>query len=279
MNHKKALLAGFLALALAVPAAAQKMKTISGQGRYTSRTLAEMPAFTKVEVRGDVEVDFMQQPNVAVNVSGPENLVHLADVRVENGVLIIGYTQPVRVRGERNLKVAVSAPELEFVSVQQGGEFEVIGSLHTNAEVFGIVATQNADVSIDHLQSASSVHVTASDRAEVELNHMQVQRVDAFQNDRAEIDLSGKTQGVLLVNGGSRTLDAEDLRSETVAANLFSSGDIKAYVTYLLVAKAEGRGKIIYKGYPTEIERKGNLKKIRRDRDDDHDYDDDDYDD
>ena len=84
---------------------------------------------------------------------------------------------------------------------------------------------------------------------------------------------------MLLVNGGSRTLDAEDLRSETVAANLFSSGDIKAYVTYLLVAKAEGRGKIIYKGYPTEIERKGNLKKIRRDRDDDHDYDDDDYDD
>ena len=276
MNHKKALLAGFLALALAVPAAAQKMKTISGQGRYTSRTLAEMPAFTKVEVRGDVEVDFMQQPNVAVNVSGPENLVHLADVRVENGVLIIGYTQPVRVRGERNLKVAVSAPELEFVSVQQGGEFEVRGSLHTNKLM--LMAEQDSEISADHIQ-ASSVLAQASGRAEIDLNRVQADRVEATAEGRADVDLSGDVQEAVLTNNGAGEVDAEDLRSETVAANLFSSGDIKAYVTYLLVAKAEGRGKIIYKGYPTEIERKGNLKKIRRDRDDDHDYDDDDYDD
>ena len=274
MNHKKAILTGVLALLLALPAAAQKVKTVSGQGRYMSRAVQELGAFKAVEVRGDIEVDFMQRPNVAVTVSGPENLVRLSNVYVENGVLVVEYTQPIRVRGERNLRVAVSAPELAAVTVDQNGEFEVIGPLHTNVEVFAIVAKQNADVSIDHLQSSSLVHVTASDRAEVELNHMQVQRVEATQNDRAEIDLSGKTQDVLLVNGGSRTLDAEDLRAEVVAANLFSSGDIKAYATYRLVAKAEGRGKIIYKGYPTEIEREGNPKKIRRDRDDDHDYDD-----
>ena len=276
MNYKKALLAGFLALALAVPAAAQKMKTISGQGRYTSRTLAEMPAFTKVEVRGDAEVDFMQQPNVAVNVSGPENLVHLADVRVENGVLIIGYTQPVRVRGERNLKVAVSAPELEKVSVQQGGEFEVRGSLHTNKLM--LMAEQDSEISADHIQ-ASSVLAQASGRAEIDLNRVQADRVEATAEGRADVDLSGDVQEAVLTNNGAGEVDAEDLRAVTVHATVNASGSVKAFPSEVFYAEANGRGRIEYKGYPSTVKRTGNLKKIRRDRDDDHDYDDDDYDD
>ena len=268
MNHKKAILAAVLAVALAVPAAAQKMKTISGQGRYTSRAVQGLGAFSAVEVRGDVEVDFMQRPNVAVNVSGPENLVQLADVRVENGVLIIGYTQPVRVRGERDLKVAVSAPELASVAVHQNGDFEVRGSLH--ADQLSLQSAGDAEIAADHIQ-ASSVTIEAADRSDVDLGRVQADRVEATAHNRAEIDLSGDVQQAVLTNNGSGDVDAEDLRAATVTATGNASGSIKVNPTEALYATANGRGKIEYRGYPSKVERNGNSKKIRRDRDDDYD--------
>lgn len=276
MNHKKLFFTGVLALCLAVPASAQKMQTVVGEGRYTSRTLADVPAFTEVEVRGDAEVDFMQQPNTSVSISGAENLVQMSDVRVENGVLVVGFTRPVHIRGERHLKVTVSAPTLEKVSVQQGGEFEVRGSLHTNKLM--LMAEQDSEISADHIQ-ASSVLAQASGRAEIDLNRVQADRVEATAEGRADVDLSGDVQEAVLTNNGAGEVDAEDLRAATVTATANASGDIKAFPSETFYANANGRGTIEYKGYPTTVKRTGNTRKIRRDRDDDHDYDDDDYDD
>ena len=275
MNHKKAILTGVLALLLALPAAAQKVKTVSGQGRYMSRAVQELGAFKAVEVRGDIEVDFMQRPNVAVTVSGPENLVRLSNVYVENGVLIIGYTQPVRVRGERNLRVAVSAPELAAVTVDQNGEFEVRGSLDT--QTLALKTYLDSEFSADHIQ-ATSVTIEASDRSDVDLGRVSADRVEAVAHNRAEVDLSGDVEEAVLTNNGSGDVDAEDLRAVTVTATGNASGAIKVFPTEALYATANGRGRIEYKGYPTTLETNGNYKKIRRDRDDDHDYDDDDYD-
>ncbi len=269
MNHKKLFFTGVLALCLAVPASAQKMQTVVGEGRYTSRTLADVPAFTEVEVRGDAEVDFMQQPNTSVSISGAENLVQMSDVRVENGVLVVGFTRPVRIRGERHLKVTVSAPTLEKVSVQQGGEFEVRGSLHTNKLM--LMAEQDSEISADHIQ-ASSVLAQASGRAEIDLNRVQADRVEATAEGRADVDLSGDVQEAVLTNNGAGEVDAEDLRAATVTATANASGDIKAFPSETFYANANGRGTIEYKGYPTTVKRTGNTRKIRRDRD--HDYED-----
>lgn len=268
MNHKKAILTGVLALLLALPAAAQKMKTVSGQGRYMSRAVQELGAFNAVEVRGDIEVDFMQRPNAAVTVSGLENLVRLSNVYVENGVLVVEYTQPIRVRGERNLRVAVSAPELAAVTVDQNGEFEVRGSLDT--QTLSLKAYLDSEISADHIQ-ATSVTIEASDRSDVDLGRVSADRVEAVAHNRAEVDLSGDVEEAVLTNNGSGDVDAEDLRAVTVTATGNASGAIKVFPTEALYATANGRGRIEYKGYPTTLETNGNYKKIRRDRDEDYD--------
>lgn len=240
------------------------MQTVRGEGRYVSQKLEKLPAFDAVDVRGDADVDFMQQSAVSVTISGRENLVELADVRVEDGVLVVGFTRPVHVRGEHHLRVAVGAPKLRSVSTSQGGDFEVHGMLKT-ADLT-VTATQDSEISADFVQ-ADSVTATASGRAEIDLGRLETARVRATASDRAEIDLSGKTGEAFVENNGSGEIDADDLRADTVHAYVNGSGDVKVYALNVLHAVANGRGKIEYKGNPVTVNREGNFKKIMRDRD------------
>lgn len=256
-------------LLVAAPAFAERMQTVWGEGRYVSRSIQPLPAFHAVEVRGDAEVDFMQHPNISVTVSGRENLVSFSDVRVENGVLIVGFTRPIHIRGEQHLRVAVSAPDLQAVSVSQGGEFEVRGALQT--ESLKLVASQDSEISMDFVQ-AYAVEAAASGRAEIEINRLSAQRVNASISDRADMDLAGSAEEVSLINDGRGEIDADDLRAATAHAVNNDSGSIKVYASDALFAQANGRGRIEYKGYPASVKREGNAKKIVRDRD--HDYED-----
>ena len=259
-------------LLFSLPAWAQKMQTVEGYGRYVSRSLKNLPAFNAVEVRGDAEVDFMQSEEVAVTVSGRENLVSFADVRVEEGVLVVGFTRPIHIRGEHHLRVAVSAPDLTKVSVSQGGEFEVRGSLQT--QDLKLSALQDSEISIDYLQ-AHSVEAVASGRAEVELNRIHTQRLNATVSDRADMDFAGETQDAVLVNNGSGEIDADDLRATFAYVTNNASGKIKVNTSEALYAQANGRGRIEYRGYPSTLRKEGNARKVVRDRDEDYD----DYDD
>ena len=264
MKKRNIALLSVCALLLALPSFGQKMQTVRGEGRYVSQNLEKLPAFNAVDVRGDAEVDFTQQPGSSVTVSGRENLVALADVRVEDGVLVVGFTRPVHIRGEHHLRVAVAAPELRSVTLSQGGDFEVHGMLKT-ADLT-ISATQDSEFSADFVQ-ASAVSATASGRAEIDLGRLEADRVRAVASDRADIDLSGKAREAFVENNGSGEIDADDLRADTVHAYVNGSGDVKVYASNLLHAVANGRGKIEYKGNPMTLNREGSAKKIIRDRD------------
>ena len=257
-------LCGLALLLLTMPSFAEKMQTVMGAGSYVSKNIENLSAFNAVEVRGDAEVDFMQMPNTVVTVSGRENLVSLADIRVEKGVLIIGFTRPVHIRGEHHLRIAVSAPELTAVSVRQRGEFEVRGSLHTSS--LALSAEQDGEITMDFIQ-ADQIEATASGRADIELSRARVQQLKASVSDRAAIDVAGLADQATFINEGHGEIDADNFHANKVNANNYASGKIKVYATEALYAQANGRGKIEYKGNPRALHREGNLRKIVQDRD------------
>lgn len=263
MKKRNIALLSACALLLALPSFGQKMQTVRGEGRYVSQKIEKLSAFDAVDVRGDADVDFMQQADASVTVSGRENLVELADVRVEDGVLVVGFTRPVHIRGEHHLRVAVSSPKLRSVSVSQGGDFEVHGMLKT-ADL-AVAAAQDSEISADFVR-ADSITATASGRSEIDLGRLEADRVRATASDRAEIDLSGTAREAFVENNGSGEIDADDLYAETVQAYVNGSGDVKVRAAQSLHAVANGRGKLEYKGNPVTINREGNFKKIIRDK-------------
>ncbi len=239
--------------------AAVQARGIAG---YTSRNVENLGAFKAVDVRGDAEVDFMQRADASVTVSGRDKLVNAAQVRVEQGTLIVSFSEPMFGKDKDKLRIVVTSPELTAVTVSQNGELDVRGSLR--ADTLALNASQNGDISIDNLD-VKTLTVASSDRAEVDVNRLSADVVRAVASNHAEIELAGTAQEAYLENNGSGDIDAGDLRAASVKAVLNGSGDIEVFAADTLDAAAMGRGKIEYKGVPARINPVGNTRKIVQD--------------
>lgn len=255
---KKAIV--FLAFAaigifLAVGVQAQ---TVRGEGRYMSNTLTHLNPFTSIDVRADVQVDIWQRSNPGVSVSGKANLVELANIYVEDETLIIDFKRPVRIKGEHALHVAIGMSKLESVAVRGKGRVRMRGPFETTQ--MAISAGDNAYVTAEELK-ADLLRVQATNKAEVDLEHIQVKTLDGALFNKAEMELSGSAQQAQMVNNGSKEIDGADLRVQQAHVQINGSGDVEVFAMGTLKAEALGGGKIIYHGHPV-LTRAGSEKHI-----------------
>jgi hypothetical protein len=69
----------------------------------------------------------------------------------------------------------------------------------------------------------------------------------------AEVDLSGKTEELIVDLSGSGKIRAIALESKRVIADVSGAGDIEVYATQLLDADVSGVGSLSYKGNPAVV--------------------------
>ncbi len=252
------MLAGaFLAiLGMAVVAQAQ---TVRGEGRYISNNLTHLTPFKAIEVHGDAQVDVWQAEGQSVTVSGKSNLVELADIRVEDETLLIGFKHPVHIKGAHALHVAVGTNTLEGITAKERSRVRVRGTFEIPA--FVITARDHAYVTGDQLKGAH-LRVQAANKAEVDLERLHVKKLEAGLFDKAEMELSGAAETAQLINNGNKDLEADGLRVAQAHVQINGSGDVELFATDTLKAEALGRGEIIYHGHPV-LTRSGNLKLIK----------------
>ncbi len=252
------MLAGaFLAvLGMAVVAQAQ---TVRGEGRYVSNTLTHLTPFKAVEIHGDAQVDIWQRDGQSVTVSGKSNLVELADIRVENDTLIIGFKRPVHIKGSHALHVAVGTDMLESITAKERARVRVRGAFDMPKLV--ITANDHAYITGDMIHG-DHLRVQASNKTEVDLERLQVKKLEAGVFDKADVELSGSAEIAQLINNGSGDLEADGLRVMQAHVQVNGSGDVEIFATDTLKAEALGRGQISYHGHPV-LTRSGNLKLIK----------------
>ena len=251
MRKKKyLLLAGVLMIGACLQAGAEKRP-------YFSKTVEGVAPFHTLQVSGGVEVDLIQRPSVSVRISGPEQEVRAADVHMEKDTLFVGAVEAGQ--GGKNLRVHIAAPAVRQVTVLQDGEVKIVGEYE--AVQFAVALQQKGEFSADGLRT-HGLMVMAADKAEAEINRIDAHTVKAHASGQGEIELSGLAQLAVLENEGTGEIDAQDLRVQRATASVKNKGDIKVAAYEGLTASVFGRGKIVYKGEPVQMERAGNLKRI-----------------
>ncbi len=258
MMKKLVVFLTFVALGMILAKAAQA-ETIRGEGRHMEQTLAGLPAFNAIDVRGNVQVDVWHRADPSVMLSGKQNLVALADVKVENKTLIIDFKRPVHVKGSHALHITVTVPERTAISAHNEGRVRIRGTFETPS--LTLAATDRAYITGDSLK-ADTLRVQAMNYAEIDLERLFAKDLEAASFDKAEIELSGHAEMGRLTNNGHSDLDASDLRIDHAQAAVNAKGDVEVFATHSLKAHANGSGKIEYHGQPT-LTRGGNMKKIQ----------------
>lgn len=245
-----------LGVILAVGVQAQ---TVRGEGKYMSNRLTHLPSFTSIDVRGDIQVDLWQSNDNSVTVSGKVNLVSLLDIRVEDETLVIDFKQPVHIKGKHAVHITVGMPGLESLAVRGKGRVRILKAFDTPQVT--ISAGDEAYVTGDWFK-ADLLRAQATHKAEIDLEHLQVKKLEAALFDKAKMDFSGSAEQAQLVSNGSKEIDAADLRIQQAHVQVNGSGDVEVFAMETLKAEALGRGDIIYHGRSV-LTRSGNVKHIR----------------
>lgn len=258
MMKKVAVLVAFMLLGICAAVVVQA-ETVRGEGRYITHTLTHLGPFHAIDVRGDAQVDIWQQDTLGVSLSGKSNLVALADIRVENQTLLIDFKRPVHIKGAHALHVTVAIPQLESIVAHERARVRVRGAFETPK--ISIIAAENAYVTADSVKS-DWLRLQATNKAEIDLERIQIEQLEAGLFDKAEIELSGFAQKAQLVNNGSGDIEADSLRVTDAHAQVNATGKIELFATQFLHAQANGKGKIIYHGQPV-LSKEGHLNKIQ----------------
>ena len=257
---RKIILIGWGCLGLLLPCYGAKTS-----GHYVSHTLEKLPAFHALQVEGKVEVDFTQQASPAVHISGSEQMVAQALVRVKEGKLEIEFFPQGLLSSSNELRVTVAAPSLAEVIVSGESDVRLRGPLQGNR--LELTITGEGVFSADGI-SVPLVFIHTDGQAEVDINRLEAQQIHAKALGRSDIELSGLALSAELENHGSGKIDAEDLRVQHGSATVYGKGDIEISAYEALSAAALGKGRIKYKGAPVSLQRSGYTQRIVPDRED-----------
>ncbi|MCB0616860.1 MAG: DUF2807 domain-containing protein [Phaeodactylibacter sp.] len=196
---------------------------LEGEGQIETSKI-EVPPFTGIEIRSDIEVILSQGPVQEVEAKGYPNLLDELILEVDG--------QDLEIRSRRCLSSG-SRPQL-FITIPQ---------------LDRIVNSSMASISSDNTFVITNLEATASGSGDIDI---------AVISDVVKANLSGS--GNLRLEGEAATLNIKitgsgDFRGfglASLSANAFisGSGDAEAFVQDFLEASISGSGDVFYKGNP-----------------------------
>lgn len=188
--------------------------------------------FSKIEVIGSPKVEYSQSENgkCKVSVTGPDNIITLLNIRIENGTLKVSYKENTNINlSGKTLMIYASSPSISEATLRGSGDI----IFNTN------ILCENLD-----LQLSGSGDITTKS---IKCNNL-----DAALSGSGDIKLNFQTfaNSASLKVSGSGDMTVRELAAKTVYARLDGSGDleISQVLANDIYTKLSGSGDIKIKG-------------------------------
>lgn len=243
-------------------------------------------SFNAISTGSSVDVIYTQSSGSrSVEIYAPDNLVDYIDVRVEGGVLKVGFKSPrhnFSINGKHKKEVRVTAPAVTRLEASSSGDIILKNGLHTDGKVtfkasssgdvtggsvtcdnFAAIANSSGDVVLEKV-TCNNFRADAGSSGDVSVKNLTAAHVSATAESSGDVILSGTCENASFYASSSGDVKAKGLKAVNVTATASSSGDVECYVTGALTAKASSSGEVAYKGNPRSIDfspRRG-LRKI-----------------
>lgn len=265
-------------------ASATAWAIVPGKNYVTKKV--NVGSFNAISTGSSVDVIYTQSSGSrSVEIYAPDNLVDYIDVRVEGGVLKVGFKSPghnFSIKGKHKKEVRVTAPAVTRLEASSSGDIILKNGLRTNGKVTikasssgdvtggsvtcdNLAATANSsgDVVLEKV-NCNNFRADAGSSGDVSVKNLTAANVTATAESSGDVILSGTCENASFRASSSGDVKAKGLKAINVTATASSSGDVECYVTGALTAKASSSGEVAYKGNPRSIDfsPKRGLRKI-----------------
>ena len=156
----------------------------------------EIPAFTSIATNGAFTVEITCQKDRSLEVEGDENVLDFVTTEVGSNILRIenrqnySVSEPVRIR--------ISVPNLEGLSVNGGGRFDVKGMNNDKFEI-----DSNGAPAITVAGTTKMVDISANGAGKVDTQNLHATRAVVDARGVAKIDLDVSDQLDVEISGPS----------------------------------------------------------------------------
>ena len=182
--------------------------------------------FNQIRLYADADVYLSNSSTPSVTIEGPSNVVNAVTLGVSNNTWDIDLDRCLR--GSYNLKIYVSAPNIENIEVFSSGTVE----------------------SLETLQAASQLNLKLSGSGNIKLSIDDTPQVFSIISGSGNISLEGDTQHHDIHITGSGNLSSYQLYTDSADVSLSGSGNAYVFVKDLLDVGISGSGSVFYKGFP-----------------------------
>jgi hypothetical protein len=228
MPRRAALIAAFVALATiaTTPTYAWGDASIQPSGKVRQEERA-VTGFNGLAVGVPGRVELRQGTPEAVTVEADDNLLPEIQTVVERGKLMIRFARKLSVGGKPAIRITVTAPRIESISVSGSGD---------------VVAASLA---------VPTLAIAVSGSGDVKLDNVQVDTLNASVAGSGDIRAGGKATEIVAKIAGSGDIDVGKLEARRVTVSIAGSGNASVRASESLSVTIAGSGDVRYHGDPT----------------------------
>ncbi len=193
----------------------------------------EVRSFRGIRMNISGDLYLTQGNNQKVVLEGPSEVLDRIETEVNGGVLIIRQEDNWKWwknwRGDRKIKVYVTAPHIEELAVSGSGSIESENRIRGDEMELSVSGSGNMHLDLD------------------------IQELDSRVSGSGSMDLRGSTRDMEVAISGSGNVDAEDMSSENCEVRISGSGNCRVQVSQSLSSRVSGSGSVFYRGNPEKV--------------------------
>lgn len=215
-------------------------KKVEGNGQLTTAN-RDLSGFREIDLSGGMNLFLSQGPDYSVRIEAESNLMEYIEVEKDGDELEIKVKRGYNLRPSKGIKIYVTAPSFEDLSIAGSGNIRAETKL-SNSEDLDLSISGSGSMMLD----------------------VQSPNVGARISGSGNIVLNGNTRSFDARITGSGDIKAFNLLSETSEVKITGGGNVEVAASRELDVKITGSGDVIYRGNPTLNTRRtgsGNVRK------------------
>lgn len=251
-------------------------KTVKASKVFVTKEI-NVPDFSGISVSGSPDVIYVQKPGKPeVVVNGPDNIVDLLDICVENGSLNVRFRKGVSVSYDK-LEIRVSSERINRINVSGSADVELGSYIRTDRMDMSI--SGSGDIKGDRIDCSGDFSMRISGSGDAVLLGVRSRAMEMSVSGSGDahlgrVSVSGKTgisvtgSGTVSIEGntdkaefrvsGSGDIFAGNCQAREVSATVSGSGNIECNAIEFLKVRTSGSGDVAYRGNPRiDYPRKG----------------------
>jgi hypothetical protein len=223
-------------------------ETIRGSGDLVTEE-REVSGFDRLSLVGAGDVMITQGEDEALTVEAEDNLIPYLMSEVQNGKLVLGFTDAakrVNVRPGKGITFHLRVKELRRIDLLGAGDITLSS---VDAERLEILLAGAGDIEASSVD-VGRLEVLLAGAGDVRIDSLKVEALVIHLNGAGDVELAGQAaeQGVFL--NGAGNYRAGELESQATTVEVNGVGDVTVWARNTLDVRINGPSTVKYYGSP-----------------------------